>query len=158
MGWFVDLTAMDPYFILPILTASTLALNMKYGLDAADSSALPPLIEKFLKYGIPVMTLMVTCTFPSALCVYWFTSNVISLAQSSFLRIPAVKNAIGLEDLKKWEDSDLPMNKVGFSEQWDKIQPTNKMNRSRPLEQDFDKMGIEEALRKAQLKEKNKEK
>jgi YidC/Oxa1 family membrane protein insertase len=157
MGWFLDLTTRDPYFILPILTASTLALNMKLGMDATDSSQTPEQLKKFMKYGIPAVTLIGTCTFPSSLCLYWFISNIISVTQGALLRIPAVKNATGVGEFKTWDDADLPMKNISMFDQAAAIQPTNKMPHSSTNTQNFDKMGIEEALRKAELRKKAKE-
>jgi YidC/Oxa1 family membrane protein insertase len=156
MGWFLDLTARDPYFILPILTASTMALNMKLGMDATDSIETNPQIVTLMKYGVPVMTLIATCTFPSALCVYWFTSNIISVLQGAFLRIPAVNNYFGFGELKKWSDADLPMKNINMFQQVPRIQPLNKLPHNRTNTQNFDKMGIGEALRKAELQKKAK--
>ena len=157
MGWFVDLTVMDPYFILPVLTASTLALNMKIGMDAAaDQTQMPPQLMTLMKFGLPIMTLVFTCTFPSALCLYWFTSNVISVMQGAVLRAPAIKNMFNLGEMKKWSEKDLPMTNVSFFQQAASIQDPAKMHDSSNKAQNFDKLGIEDAIRQAELKKKNK--
>lgn len=157
MGWFVDLTVMDPYFILPVLTASTLALNMKIGMDAAaDQTQMPPQLMTLMKFGLPIMTLVFTCTFPSALCLYWFTSNVISVMQGAVLRAPAIKNMFNLGEMKKWSEKDLPMTNVSFFQQAASIQDPAKMHDSSNKAQNFDKLGIEDAIRQLELKKKNK--
>ena len=157
MGWFVDLTVMDPYFILPVLTASTLALNMKIGMDAAaDQTQMPPQLMTLMKFGLPIMTLVFTCTFPSALCLYWFTSNVISVMQGAVLRAPAIKNMFNLGELKKWSEKDLPMTNVSFFQQAASIQDPAKMHDSSNKAQNFDRIGIEDAIQQAELKKKNK--
>ena len=157
MGWFVDLTVMDPYFILPVLTASTLALNMKIGMDAAaDQTQMPPQLMTLMKFGLPIMTLVFTCTFPSALCLYWFTSNVISVIQGAALRAPSIKNMFNLGEMKKWSEKDLPMTNVSFFQQAASIQDPAKMHDSSNKAQNFDKLGIEDAIRQAELKKKNK--
>ena len=157
MGWFVDLTVMDPYFILPVLTASTLALNMKIGMDAAaDQTQMPPQLMTLMKFGLPIMTLVFTCTFPSALCLYWFTSNVISVMQGAVLRAPAIKNMFNLGEMKKWSEKDLPMMNVSFFQQAASIQDPAKMHDSSNKAQNFDRLGIEDAIRQAESKNKNK--
>ena len=156
MGWFVDLTVMDPYFILPVLTASTLAINMKIGMDAADTSQTPPQLMTLMKFGLPIMTLVFTCTFPSALCLYWFTSNIISVMQGAVLRAPAIKKVLNLGDFKKWSEKDLPMTNVGIFQQMESIQDPAKMHDSSNKAQNFDRLGIEDAVRQAELKNKNK--
>ena len=87
---------------------------MKLGMDATDGSQTPEQIKKIMKYGIPVITLVATSTFPSALCLYWFTSNIISVAQGALLRMPAVKNATGVGEFKVWDDADLPMKNISI--------------------------------------------
>ena len=156
MGWFVDLTVMDPYFILPVLTASTLAINMKIGMDAADTSQTPPQLMTLMKFGLPIMTLVFTCTFPSALCLYWFTSNIISVMQGAVLRAPAIKKVLNLGDFKKWSEKDLPMTNVGIFQQMASIQDPSKMHDSSNKAQNFDRLGIEDAIRQAESKNKNK--
>ena len=152
MGWFVDLTVMDPYFILPVLTASTLAINMKIGMDAADTSQTPPQLMTLMKFGLPIMTLVFTCTFPSALCLYWFTSNVISVVQGAILRAPAIKKVLNLGDFKKWSEKDLPMTNVSIFQQAASIQDPSKMHDSSHKAQNFDSLGIEDAIRQAESK------
>ena len=155
MGWFVDLTVMDPYFILPVLTASTLALNMKIGMDAAaDQTQMPPQLMNLMRFGLPIMTLVFTCTFPSALCLYWFTSNVISVMQGAVLRAPAIKNMFNLGEMKKWSEKDLPMTNVSFFQQAASIQDPAKMHDSSNKAQNFDKLGIEDAIRQAESQKK----
>ena len=157
MGWFVDLTVMDPYFILPVLTASTLALNMKIGMDAAaDQTQMPPQLMNLMRFGLPIMTLVFTCTFPSALCLYWFTSNVISVMQGAVLRAPVIKKVFNLGEMKKWSEKDLPMTNVSIFQQAASIQDPAKMHDSSNKAQNFDKLGIEDAIRQAELKKKNK--
>ena len=157
ISWFVDLTTYDPYYLLPILTASTMALNLKLGMDASDQSTMPPAVTKFMQYGIPMMTLVAGVSFPSALNLYWLTSNMISLIQASLLRIPTVQKAVGLKDLIAWSDEDLPMKKVGMAEQLARTQslldlPKDSSNQS----QNFDTLGLDEAWKKAELKKKER--
>ena len=60
----MDLTMKDPYYLLPIMTASTLAINLKLGIDSADPSTMPPMMVTFMKF-LPFITLLATMNFPT---------------------------------------------------------------------------------------------
>ena len=123
MGWFTDLTICDPMYILPLLTSTTLFLNMKYGVDSAKMDEMPGVSSEVMRltmlqmtYGLPIFMLPVMIQFPAALNVYWFTTNIISFLQGALLRNKAICRFVGIEELKEWKDEDLPP-KVGFMDQ-----------------------------------------
>ena len=64
LAWFSDLTVSDPYFLLPILTTSSLLINLKVGGDGASLDTLPPFMRKVL-YALPLISLPVMCAFPA---------------------------------------------------------------------------------------------
>jgi YidC/Oxa1 family membrane protein insertase len=74
--WFVDLTKADPYFILPVLSASIL-------LAAGEVSArnLDPQQRRMMKFLMVALT-AVMARFPAGLFVYWVTSNAVTLIQN----------------------------------------------------------------------------
>lgn len=47
--------------------------------------------------------------------MYWATSNTISLAQAGILRIPRIRQALDIPQMKKHDPSTLPVQK-GFIE------------------------------------------
>ena len=160
LGWFLDLTASDPLYLLPLLTSSTMFLNIKWGVDGGDTSQMPAGMVNFMKFGIPLMSLPIMLTFPSALCVYWFTTNVISVLQGSLFRIPWVTKSLGVGELKTWADSDLPMKNVDMFDQFSaNVEKAKAMNDSNnKITHNLDKIGFDDALQKAELKKKNKDK
>jgi len=91
-AWFVDLTLADPYCRLPLVIAGTLLLTMKVG--SADVST-PS--QKYIMGGMVGVMLPFMASFPSALCVYWTTSNLFGLGFSSLARLGAFRRAFGLE-------------------------------------------------------------
>jgi len=113
LGWFTDLTVSDPIYLLPVLTASTLALNMHINGDGMDTNSMPPMLLKFCKI-LPWISLPVMMQFPSALNVYWFTNNVFVVSQAFFLRQKSVKRKLGIGEMVEWRDEDLPMKSVLF--------------------------------------------
>ena len=52
--------------------------------------------------------------FPTALNLYWFTTNIISVIQGSLLRNKTINKSLGIGELKKWAKEDLPMEKVSL--------------------------------------------
>ena len=83
--WFVDLTVEDPLYMLPILAASSLYILINVGGDGVRIESMPPLIRTLMKV-IPIVSFPGMCMFPAALNVYWFTNNIVSVAQSRLLR------------------------------------------------------------------------
>ena len=77
--WFTDLTKADPYFILPVLSASIL-------LAAGEVSArnVAPQ-QRRLMWLLPVVFTAFIARFPAGLLVYWVTSNTVTLTQNLFI-------------------------------------------------------------------------
>jgi len=73
--WIDDLTAMDPYFVLPILMGISMWLQHKLNPQPMDEMQrkvfmiLPPIFTVFFAF------------FPSGLVLYWVVNNVLSIAQ-----------------------------------------------------------------------------
>ena len=128
MGWFIDLTICDPMYILPMLSCTTLFLNMKWGADAANAVDAPGVpkdlmvnVMRFMTYGMPIMMFPVMLQFPAALNLYWFTTNIISLFQGALLRNKAISRSMGIEELKVWKEEDLAIKNVTFMDQYEQI-------------------------------------
>jgi YidC/Oxa1 family membrane protein insertase len=74
--WFQDLTARDPYFILPILYVLTLMASQEITLKRVDPK------QRTIMRVMPVAFAFFLYSFPAGLFVYWVTSNVISFVQN----------------------------------------------------------------------------
>jgi len=75
IGWIQDLSAPDPYFILPIvMTLTTL-------LQTALNPAPPDPMQAKLMWFMPLAFSVMFFFFPSGLVLYWITNNVLSIAQ-----------------------------------------------------------------------------
>ncbi len=74
--WFTDLTKADPYFVLPVLSASLL-------LAAGEVSArnVAPEQRRLMRF-LPVVFTVLIARFPAGLFVYWVTSNAVTLIQN----------------------------------------------------------------------------
>jgi YidC/Oxa1 family membrane protein insertase len=75
VGWIHDLSAPDPYFILPVvMTLSTM-------LQTALNPAPPDPMQAKLMWIMPLVFSVMFFYFPSGLVLYWITNNILSIAQ-----------------------------------------------------------------------------
>ncbi|MGH8134761.1 MAG: membrane protein insertase YidC [Steroidobacteraceae bacterium] len=75
MGWIQDLSARDPYFILPILMGAAMFGQFKLNPTPPD-----PMQAKIFAFMPVVMTGMFMW-FPSGLVLYWLTNTLLSIGQ-----------------------------------------------------------------------------
>jgi YidC/Oxa1 family membrane protein insertase len=73
--WVNDLSARDPYFVLPLLMGSAMFAQFKLNPAPPD-----PMQAKIMQFMPLVMTAMMAW-FPSGLVLYWLTNTVLSIAQ-----------------------------------------------------------------------------
>lgn len=101
--WFHDLTVADPTYALPVISAATFLLMVE--LNAADGmeGQTDKMRKRFknIMRGVAVLIVPFTLDLPAATFMYWSASNMVSLVQSSVLKIPAVKRAVGIPVLQK---------------------------------------------------------
>ena len=75
LGWITDLSAPDPWFILPVvMTLTTL-------LQTALNPAPPDPMQAKLMWIMPLAFSVMFFFFPSGLVLYWLTNNILSIAQ-----------------------------------------------------------------------------
>jgi YidC/Oxa1 family membrane protein insertase len=75
IGWIQDLSAPDPFFILPLLmTASSL-------LQTALNPAPPDPMQAKMMWFMPLIFSVMFFFFPAGLVLYWLTNNILSIAQ-----------------------------------------------------------------------------
>lgn len=74
-GWIVDLSVMDPYFILPLLMGSSMWFQMSLNPAPQD-----PTQAQIMKW-MPVVFTIFFLWFPAGLVLYWLTNNILSIAQ-----------------------------------------------------------------------------
>ena len=96
--WFNDLTVADPTYALPIISAGTFLLMVE--LNAADGmeGQTDKMRKRFknIMRGVAVLIVPFTLDMPAAVFMYWSASNMVSLVQSSVLKVPAVKRMVGI--------------------------------------------------------------
>ncbi|MEK6681311.1 MAG: membrane protein insertase YidC [Nitrospirota bacterium] len=74
--WIKDLSAMDPYYIMPI----AMGISMLIQQWMTPSTATDPLQAKMM-YAMPIIFTFMFLSFPSGLVIYWLVNNVLSIAQ-----------------------------------------------------------------------------
>jgi YidC/Oxa1 family membrane protein insertase len=74
-GWIQDLSARDPFFILPILMGG--AMFMQFKLNPAPPDPVQAKVFAFM----PVVMTFMFMWFPAGLVLYWLTNTVLSIAQ-----------------------------------------------------------------------------
>ena len=75
IGWIHDLSAPDPFFILPLLmTLSSL-------LQTALNPAPPDPMQAKMMWFMPLIFSVMFFFFPAGLVLYWLTNNILSIAQ-----------------------------------------------------------------------------
>jgi YidC/Oxa1 family membrane protein insertase len=79
IGWIHDLSAMDPYYILPLLmTGSTL---FQTWLNPTP----PDPVQAKMMWIMPLVFSVMFFVFPAGLVLYWLTNNILSIAQQWFI-------------------------------------------------------------------------
>jgi YidC/Oxa1 family membrane protein insertase len=75
IGWLTDLSAKDPYFILPILMTLTSLLQTWLNPTPPDP------VQAKMMWIMPLAFSVMFFYFPAGLVLYWLTNNILSIAQ-----------------------------------------------------------------------------
>lgn len=76
LGWITDLSARDPYFILPFLMGGAMFAQFKLQpMPSAD-----PIQAKIFMF-MPIIMAVTMAWFPAGLVLYWLTNTLLSIAQ-----------------------------------------------------------------------------
>lgn len=75
MLWIKDLSIRDPFFVLPLLMGITMFAQQKLNPPQPD-----PMMQKMLTM-MPFVFTIFFAFFPAGLVLYWFTNNLLSIAQ-----------------------------------------------------------------------------
>ena len=75
IGWITDLSAKDPYFILPLLMTGTSLLQTWLNPTPADP------VQAKMMWIMPLAFSVMFFVFPAGLVLYWLTNNILSIAQ-----------------------------------------------------------------------------
>ncbi len=77
--WIHDLSAMDPYYITPLIMGGSMFLQQKMTPVSAD-----PMQAKMMLF-MPVIFTVMFLKFPAGLVIYWLVNNILSIAQQYYI-------------------------------------------------------------------------
>ena len=78
--WITDLSAKDPFFVLPVLTGLSMYLLQKL----QPMTMTDPMQQKIMQF-MPVAMSLFFFIFPAGLVLYWLISNLITLIQAKII-------------------------------------------------------------------------
>jgi len=80
MLWIEDLSAKDPYFILPVIMGITMFVQMRLN----PSAMMDEMQQKVMKM-LPFIFTFFFMFFPAGLVLYWVVNNILSVAQQWYI-------------------------------------------------------------------------
>ncbi len=97
-GWIHDLSAIDPYYILPVLMGATMIIQTRLNPKPTD-----PMQAKVMQI-MPIVFSIFFFFFPAGLVLYWLVNNILSISQQWFINktihAEAVAKKSGVAQLK----------------------------------------------------------
>ncbi len=75
MFWVQDLSAHDPYYVLPVLMGISMLIQQRL------NPAPPDPVQAKVMMALPFIFTFMFLNFPSGLVLYWFVNNVLSISQ-----------------------------------------------------------------------------
>jgi len=73
--WIKDLSALDPYYVLPVLMSATMVLQTR--MNPVPPDPVQAKVMQFMPYVFSVFFFF----FPAGLVLYWLVNNILSIAQ-----------------------------------------------------------------------------
>lgn len=95
--WIHDLSAKDPYYILPLLMGASMFLMQKMQPVAAT---MDPMQQKIMQF-MPVIMTVFFLFFPAGLVLYWLVNNLLSIAQQLYVTRKIEREAAEKAVMKK---------------------------------------------------------
>ncbi len=77
--WITDLSAKDPYYILPVIMGATMIIQ-----QMTQPNTMDPMQAKIMLF-MPVIYTFFFLSFPSGLVLYWLVNNILSIAQQYWI-------------------------------------------------------------------------
>ena len=77
--WIDDLSAKDPFYVLPLIMGASMFLQQKL-----NPAPMDPMQQKILMF-LPVVFTLFFAFFPSGLVLYWVANNILSIIQQWYI-------------------------------------------------------------------------
>ncbi|XP_070623055.1 mitochondrial inner membrane protein OXA1L-like [Erythrolamprus reginae] len=130
LWWFMDLTAADPYYILPVMASVTMWVVTETGMQTGPPNPHLELMKKVFRV-MPVVFLPFIISFPTAIFTYWLTSNLFSIMQILLFRLPAVRSAFHIPQTLEHKSNSLPSKEdflKSIKEGWQNVQMAHQLD------------------------------
>ncbi|KAF9007711.1 Mitochondrial inner membrane protein oxa1l, partial [Haplosporangium bisporale] len=114
LAWFTDLTIADPTYVLPVASSLGFLAIMELGSEAGGVAQ--PKTMKNVMRVMAVAMVPLTMNFPSAIFVYWLTSNAFTASQIMFFKAPAVRRFFNIPQLMNHPKPKVQAKQPGFME------------------------------------------
>ncbi|KAK3842978.1 MAG: 60Kd inner membrane protein-domain-containing protein [Linnemannia gamsii] len=114
VAWFTDLTIADPTYVLPVASSLGFLAIMELGSEAGGVAQ--PKAMKNIMRVMAVAMVPLTMNFPSAIFVYWLTSNMFTASQILFFKAPAVRKFFNIPQLMNHPKPKVAAKQPGFME------------------------------------------
>jgi len=83
--WLTDLSAKDPYFVLPLIMGVSMFIQQKL-----NPAPMDPMQAKIMS-ALPIVFTVFFAFFPSGLVLYWVVNNILSIAQQWYITKIVIK-------------------------------------------------------------------
>ncbi|KZC12980.1 Mitochondrial inner membrane protein OXA1L, partial [Dufourea novaeangliae] len=113
--WFTDLAIPDPYYLLPIFTSATMFLTIEFSILSANTMA-NQTMTMYLFRAVPLVILPFFFNFPSAILLYWLSTNTFTLAQVGILKIEIIRKLCKIPLVVVHKQKTSSKRKKGFVE------------------------------------------
>ncbi len=80
LGWYTDLSAPDPYFILPVTVGVLMHFQQRLTPAATDATQ-----AKIMMWVMPIMITSFLLFLPAGLCLYMVTNSVLGMGQQVYI-------------------------------------------------------------------------
>ncbi len=92
--WFRDLSAPDPYYILPLLLGAFMIVQQRI----VPQQGMDPVQQKMMMWMMPIIFTVMMLFLPAALGVYMLTNSILGIAQQLVLEQVAPRGPTGKND------------------------------------------------------------
>ena len=91
IGWIDSLSTPDPWYVLPVLFAASMWLQQRL---SGQMATMEPMQQRIMM-AMPIMLGAFFTLFPAGLVLYWFVSNLVSIAQQWYINRKLDREGLG---------------------------------------------------------------
>jgi len=137
--WLKDLTASDPFLIMPLVMAASVHALVRMGGETGtmNPELQTPQMKLMMRYLLPGFIFMIMGWQPGALCVWFAASGAIGMAQGLLLQRPEVRKFVGIAPLYKPTKEEAAGS--GFQTMMESLRPADPKSNTKGRASSFSK-------------------